>query len=654
MELTEIKGLGKVYKEKLNNSGVYCVEDLLRYMPVFYRDYSVFDVDFDTTSNKYYLFNSKLIKLNVKKARFKTIIEARFAIESGKIFKVNWFNAPYVANALKVDNEYRIYGRFDRKGIINNPVIEPAERLKELCGIKPFYKLPEGVSQNKIRGFINEAINVSTIENDVVDDEINSDIKKIYSSIHSPLSVEEGLKAIDIYKKKYLTELLLAYRMVSGQNNERVLYKYTDYSYNYIINNISFNLSNSQKSALNDIISDLKCGYMRRLLMGDVGSGKSIIAYISAYINARNGYQTVILAPTEILAEQHYDKLSELLKNSGIKTMLLTSANQNESNRKIVENGDADIIIGTHSVLSDKVAYKSLSLIIIDEQHRFGVKARAVLELKYKTSVLMLSATPIPRTLLLTFLNDLKVSSIDNRQDKKQIDTFVISDRKLNDLWQYIHSGVVENKEQAFIVCPRITDDEGECVTSAESLYDELSADVFKDLKLGLLHGKLSATEKNKIMSAFSNREIDILICTTVVEVGIDIPNASYMVVLNAELYGLATLHQLRGRVGRGERAAKCFLHTALTDEKVVDRLIMLTKVNDGRKLAEYDFENRGFGELFGTRQSGGKQEMISVTDLAFAEKTADSVFSDKNKKDRFSREILPKFYDKVKDITLN
>ncbi len=654
MELTEIKGLGKVFKEKLNNSGVYCVEDLLRYMPVFYRDYSVFDENFDIKSNKYYLFNCKLIELRIKNAKFKKIIEAQVSLDCGTEFKVKWFNMPYVANMLIVDNNYRLYGRFDKKGIVNNPIIEPTDKLKELFGIKPFYKLPDGISQSKIRGFITEAIRISTVENDFMDNKLNIEAKSLYSSIHTPQCINEGLRSIELYKRKYLTELLLSYRIVSGQNNERVLCKYIDFSYEYITDNINFSLSDSQLSAINDIISDLKCGYVRRLLMGDVGSGKSIIAYISAYVNVRNGYQTVILAPTEILAEQHYNKLSELLKNSGLKVLLMTSSNQNGNNVKLIESGDVDIIIGTHSVLSEKIVYKNLSLVIIDEQHRFGVKARAVLELKYNTSVLMLSATPIPRTLLLTFLTDLKVSSIENRQDKKQIETFVISDRKLNDLWRYIHNGIKENNEQAFIVCPRITDDEGECVTSAESLYEELSDGVFKDLKSGLLHGKLNATEKNGIMSAFSKREIDVLICTTVVEVGIDIPNASFMVVLNAEHYGLATLHQLRGRVGRGEKSAKCFLHTTATDDKVLDRLIMLTKVNDGRKIAEYDFENRGFGEMFGTRQSGGKRETISVTDLAFADKIADVILSDRGETERFSREILPKFYDKVKDITLN
>lgn len=654
MELTDIKGLGKVSLKKLNELGIYCVKDLSLYMPIFYHDFSQNDNVARAKVNQTVLFEGKLTKLKEKKIRYKNFFEASFETNNGTINAI-WFNQPYIGKLLKTGETYKIYGIIGKDGRLSNPKTEIKGQETELVGIKAYYKLIDGISQNKMRGFISCALASNEVNySDIVAEAAGYNLRQVLSTVHSPQSIMAGYEAIEIYKRLYLAKLVTSYKLCRNKNKNAKKYIYTKLSYNYVENNLPYRLTASQKSAINDIAGDFERGRVSRLLSGDVGSGKSIVAYIAAYINAQNGYQTVIVAPTEILAEQHYKNLLTLFERSKVNIVLLTSATSSKETLLQIKCGKIDIIVGTHAVFGDSAAYKSLTLAIIDEQHRFGVAERAVLELKNDCGVLLLTATPIPRTLMLTFLDGIDCSYIERRPSaKSSVETFVVSDRKIGEMWEYIYS-IIQKGEQVFIVCPRITDEDGVCLFAAETLYDELVAGVYKNTNIALLHGRLKSAEKNLIMQNFRDCKINILIATTVIEVGIDIPNATVMVIMNADRYGLATLHQLRGRVGRGEKSGKCFLHTSCEDEKALDRLIALTKISDGAKLAEYDFEVRGAGDIFGKRQSGRCEQTVTLANLEYANGIALKILANTALKERFKNEVLPDFVAKVADITLN
>ena len=369
---------------------------------------------------------------------------------------------------------------------------------------------------------------------------------------------------------------------------------------------LPFTLTDGQKSALDEIISDLKDKKaMNRLVQGDVGSGKTAVSAGAMYVCAKNGYQCAFMAPTEILATQHYNTLKSFFGDD-IKIALLTGSTKSKNKLyKEIENGDYDIVIGTHAVIEDGVKFKNLILAVTDEQHRFGVNQRARLNQKGITNVLVMSATPIPRTLALILYGDLDISIIASLpKGRQKTDTFCVDSSYKVRAYNFVKKQLDE-KRQGYVVCPLVEESETLDVTSGEELFKELSTGIFKDYKTALLHGKMKPKEKDEIMKNFKDGDIDLLISTTVIEVGVDVPNANIMVIENAERFGLSQLHQLRGRVGRGSEKSYCILICDSDNEATKERMNIMTKTNDGFVISKKDLELRGCGQFFGTRQHG-------------------------------------------------
>jgi len=401
------------------------------------------------------------------------------------------------------------------------------------------------------------------------------------------------------------------------------------------VNNLPFKLTSDQNKVIEEIFSDLKkTTPMNRFLQGDVGSGKTIVAAIACYLSFLNGYQSIIMAPTEILAQQHYQSISKLFVRNGLKpfpTITLITGSTKKDIQPTPYNLQPNIIIGTHALLSAKTKFKKVGLVVIDEQHRFGVEQRALLKEKsLNPHILTMTATPIPRTVALTLYGELDLSYITEMpKGRQKIKTFLVPKEKRNKGYNWIKSQITNNKSQIFIVCPLIEESEAETLKSVKAVKIEFEnlKKIFNGFKLGLLHGKLKSVEKNKIMEDFKTKKIDILVSTPVVEVGIDIPGATIMLIEGAERFGLAQLHQLRGRVGRSNKQSYCFLYTENDTEKTKNRLEFFCKNHLGVKLAEFDLKSRGAGNIFGTEQHGFVNlKIASLTDFELIDKTKKAV----------------------------
>ncbi len=619
-----IKGVGPKKLEKLNSLNIETVEDLLFYFPRTYEDRTTFLNLKDVQGEVKASFKVRVTGVNRNSyiRRNMHILSFDVEDETGK-GTITFFNQPFLKNSIKIGGIYNVYGKAVRERFItkiSSPIAEKAGENLKTGGIVPKYALKKGVTNNEIVKLIRE-VNVSLPE--VLPDYL---IKK-YSLLSRNISVKtmhfpDDLETLEKARKRLAFEelFLLQFALLTLKDNNRseksIKLKDNPKLKNFM-DNLPFKLTEGQDKSLNEIINDLKSEKrMNRLLQGDVGSGKTIVAVIAMYFAYINGYQSTLMAPTEILAQQHYESVCELFKAENINVGLLTSSVSKKDREEIlakVRSGEIQMLIGTHSLINDEVVFKNLALTITDEQHRFGVKQRNTLQDKNQlANTLVMTATPIPRTLSLVLYGDLDISVIDTMPPgRKEIKTYGINSKMIDRALNFIKNEI-EKGRQAYIICPLI--DESEYMESLNSViktYENLRDKYFhEDVKL--LHGQMKSEEKEEILNDFRDNKVKVIVSTTVIEVGINVPNATVMMVLNSERFGLAQLHQLRGRVGRGEHQSYCILHNGSSSVKSWERTKVMEKSSDGFFIANEDLRLRGPGEIFGTRQHGIPELMVS------------------------------------------
>lgn len=638
MDVVMLKGVGPKFGYLLNKLSIFSVFDLISFFPKKYIDYSHRSLIRSLQEGQNVTIYGKIRSVSFYTTKKNlTIINVQVQDESGILelsyfySKINKYNiarykdqfpkgaAIIVSGTAKRDN-------YTHKMTIDKPQHQivsednlSSENLN-LGRIVPVYPLVENLNIKALRKAIFNALTLykSSIENIIPENIRNK--RNLYNRadalniIHFPENQEqlEEARYSLVYEELFLLELkMLLIRELTSKSYKTVSLKIKeDGLVNKFIKSLPFDLTSAQKRAVNEILNDINSNKpMQRLLQGDVGSGKTVVACIMLLAAIENGYQTAIMAPTEILAQQHFNNFINWLTPFGINIGLFTSSNTKKQRKKLetdLLNGQINIAIGTHSLIQDNVEFKNLGAIVIDEQHRFGVKQRNLLKNKAEVpQLLTMTATPIPRTLALTVHGDLDLTIIDELpKGRKPIKTALISASQRKKAYNLIIDEV-KNGHQAYIVFPLIDESETLSAKAATKEAEELQNGVFSDLKVGLLHGKMKNDEKDKVMSDFKNKLYDVLVCTTVVEVGVDVPNATVIVIENAERFGLSQLHQLRGRVGRNSLQSYCILVSSSKNEETQYRLNVLVQTNDGFIIAEKDLEIRGPGEFLGTRQSG-------------------------------------------------
>ena len=610
MILTDVKGVGPKIEKILNKIGIFTPDDLINYYP--YRYEIVARSDLNSLKDEDKIIIDGILE-SVPTIFFfgrKDRMNFKIATETN-IFNVTIFNRGFLKSKLKIGTNISIVGKYDKK---HNLIVASDLKfglLPDKPKIEAIYHTVSGITCKQIEGFINNLFFQDFKLSDYVPNEYASKYdfiskRKALELIHFP----KTLKDIDLASKRLKYEeafkfmFKMNYLKLSSKKNdglERIVDKNKVQEF---IDDLPFKLTLDQEKSVEAIYEDLtNHSRMNRLLQGDVGSGKTIVAIISLYINYLSGYQGALMAPTEILANQHFINIEKLFKRYGISVALLTgNTKQKSSLYKKIANNEIDIIIGTHALISEKLEYANLGLVITDEQHRFGVNQRSNLKNKgKKPDILYMSATPIPRTYALTLYGDMDVSSIKTVPNgKKEIKTIIKNDKEIKDVLTSMLDEIKKG-HQIYVVASLIEENDNSELTNVEELYKNLEKALGKVCNIGLLHGKMSSKDKDKIMEKFKNNEIQILVSTTVIEVGVDVKNATMMVIFDAFKFGLSALHQLRGRVGRNDLDSYCIL----VSSRETERLKILEQTNDGFKVSEEDFKLRGSGDIFGVRQSG-------------------------------------------------
>ena len=621
-EVKFVKGVGPNRVALLNRLGIYTLEDLITYYPRTHEDRSIPKKIIDLFHGEEALIEaipvSRMSEIKIRRnfTMYKLIVR-----DDTGTCQITWYNQTYLKNMFKVGEKYKFFGKVNKKFNkvdMISPVFDSENSLKNTGKIIPIYPTTYNLPQNTLRKIIENGLaEIDEKLEDTLPEYLLSkynlcDLNTAIKQIHFPDNFENFNKA----RKRLVFEELLSMQLalLSLKSQYEVESEGISLDKNVkmseLIDKLPFRLTKAQLRVLEEIDNDLESSKpMNRLLQGDVGSGKTVVAEIAAYKAVKSGYQVAIMAPTAILATQHLESFTSLLDDTGIKCELLISGISKKKKEDILErlkNGEIDILIGTHALLEENVVFKNLGLVVTDEQHRFGVRQRSTIAKKGDNpNVLVMTATPIPRTLALILYGDLDISIIDELPpNRKKIDTFPVTkemdDRVNNFIKEQIDSG-----RQAYIVCPLVEDSEEIDARSVLELAEKYKNVVFKDYKVEYLHGKMKPKEKDEIMERFKNKEIDILISTTVIEVGVNVPNANIMVIENAERFGLAQLHQLRGRVGRGEYKSYCILKYQGNSDVIRKRMNVMKATNDGFIISEKDLELRGTGEFFGTKQHG-------------------------------------------------
>lgn len=612
-----IKGVGEKRAEMFYNLGIFDVDALIHFFPRKYEDWTNTKSVSQVNSGDNITIKATMIT-PVKEHRIRrgmTLYKCRFS-DGESVINVTIFNNKYLAQSLRVYEDYVLFGKIEKTFTAASMSSPKIEKLDTGIRIHPIYSASGKLTSNAIAKVIRTALDSL----DEIPETLSDDIRKKYDLI----TLDEAIRLIhfpncetDTYsaRKRLIFEELLTLqlgllKLKSNKKSETTLRITEDYTDEFTAL-LPYHLTNAQKRAIAECVKDMQNKYpMSRLLQGDVGSGKTAVGAGIIYTVIRNGYQAALMAPTEILAIQHFEGLSKMLGGTGITIRLLTGSTKAKEKREIkaeLYDGQIDLLIGTHAIIQNDVEFCNLGLVITDEQHRFGVKQRANLANKgHGIHTLVMSATPIPRTLGLILYGDLDISILDELPPGRQeIRTDVVDSRYNSRLYKFIRDAV-DRGEQCYIICPMVEEsDEALGLKSAEQFAEELSQSAFEGYNLGLLHGKMKPKDKEKVMKAFSDGDVQILVATTVVEVGVDVPNATIMVIENAERFGLSQLHQLRGRIGRGNKKSFCVLVSDSKSENARNRLMIMKKYSDGFRIADEDLKARGPGDFFGERQHG-------------------------------------------------
>lgn len=680
-EIKYVKGIGPKRANKLSKLGIFTVSDLLFYFPRQYEDRNNLKKIFELKDEEKVTIRVIVNNIETSNVRKGLVITKVGVRDETGFARLVFFNQEYISSTLKKGDTIFVFGKVKKTSrgleLSSCEVEQMSNNPQSTCKIMPIYPLTYGLTNKELINIIKTVFNNEQVyikeylPNKIIQKYKLCSIDFAVKNIHTP-SNKESLK-IALYRlvfEEFLMLQLGLFLFKNGVTEKSGIDFEKEQKLDEVLNSLPFKLTNAQNRALNEIIEDMNCKkVMNRLVQGDVGSGKTVVALLALANCVLNGYQGALMAPTEILAEQHYISLNETLSQFGMNVGLLVGSltkKQKEHVLQKVKDNEIDILIGTHALIEDKVEFNNLGIVITDEQHRFGVRQRNKLSQKgYNPDILVMTATPIPRTLALILYGDLDISIIDELPPGRQpIETIAVYKDKREKAYNSLVRSEVQKGRQVYIVCPLVEESEVIEAKAAVDLLEELKSEFFSDLRLGILHGKMKPSEKDETMKKFKNKELDILVSTTVIEVGVNVPNATLMIIENAERFGLAQLHQLRGRVGRGSHKSYCILIYSSKSEVCSQRMSIMEESTDGFKISEKDLEIRGPGEFFGTRQHGLPELKVAnifkhMKILKLAQQEARYIISEDPKlnsyeNEKIKKEILKKFENRLEEISLN
>ena len=669
MKLTQLKYVSDTREKQFAKLGVHSVEELVKLFPRAYLDLTKVNSIAHLQHNAYALVDCEVLSVEVNNYSRRPYVKA-MCRQGNNLFQTIWFNQPYVASKLKNGGEYLFYGRVqNRYGMgasMVNPTFESADRVNRLKGIIPVYPLTGTLSQGDVRRAVAQGVTkidiLSKIPYPLQKKYGLTPLREAYIRVHAPDTEQDISTAGERIAIEEYFLLVSAFKIIKGDREvvRTNRYSVTGEDIADFCHRFPFEFTEGQKGAVREIFADLRSPKtMNRLIQGDVGCGKTAVALTAIYMAVKSGFQAAMLSPTEVLARQNAAQIKKYFPDYEVRFLSgSTSAAEKREIKKGLKDGTISIVCGTHAVIQKDVEFASLSMVVCDEQQRFGVAQRSALTEKgVNCDCLVMSATPIPRTLSLVFYGDLDVTTIKEKPRLRQdISTSIVKKSRYNDMLNWIGQQA-EQGRQAYFVCPKIEGDDEGTATSVTELCEDLQKALPK-LKIGLLHGKMKDKQKEEVMDAFRTKQLNGLVSTTVIEVGVDVPDATIMVIYNADMFGLSQLHQLRGRVGRGSEKSYCFLLSDSETEQARERLAVVKNNSDGFAIAEADLQIRGGGDFMGTRQSGRiltelKNLRFPVSAIFTAKAISDEAFSGAFNTDELRVAALEK-YESLKDVILN